>query len=51
MDLFVLSGIEVTGRDDVISATGGRQTIVNNWKPTEADLVAKVFLYNMPALS
>ena len=49
MDLFVLSGIGITGRDGEVFATGGRRRIVDNWRPKEADLVAKVFLYSLAA--
>ncbi len=48
VDLYVVSGIHVTGRDDVYEATSGTVTHRMNWEPSDEDLRPRTFEYRIP---
>jgi hypothetical protein len=47
-DLYILSGIIVTGRDSEPMATGGTQRVIAAWRPAAKDLQPTEFRYSLP---
>jgi hypothetical protein len=48
VDLFVVSEIEVLRSPDGPIAIGGRQRVIENWSPSDSDLLPDRYVYKIP---